>query len=124
MTNYVVENLALRCGVQESDVVKQLAGWETHDYIVNGEVIGTGMSKGTEIHVALSKAHYKKGLRRDAIRTFLKPLFDRIGFLTTRVLIEHAEQARFVERIGFEKTWSDGRFNYYLLANLPYERNK
>lgn len=120
--NHLIKHLASQPGMSESYIASLFDDWESHDYVVNGESVGTAMIKGTEIHFALDPNHYKTAMRRGPMREAIKPLFDRIGFLTTRILIGHKDQARFVERVGFEKTWSDGRFDYYLLANLPYER--
>ena len=120
--NYVIDGLAKQLGLDAVQMEEKLKGWESIDYIIGSEVAGSGLIKGTEIHVTLGEKHRKHGLRRDAIRAFLLPLLNREGYLTTRILVDHKEQQKFIERIGFEKTWSDGRFNYYLLANLPYER--
>lgn len=120
--NHLIKHLASQPGMSEAYISSLLEDWETHDYVVDGEVVGTAMIKGSEIHFALDAKQYKKAMRRGPMRAAIKPLFDRLGFLTTRILIGHTDQARFVERVGFEKTWSDGRFDYYLLANLPYER--
>ena len=122
MTNFLIKHLGSQPGMSESYVESILSDWESHDYVVDGEVVGTAMLKGTEIHFALNPEKYKKALRREPMREAIKPLFERMGFLTTRILMDYYEQARFVKRVGFEKTWSDGRFDYYLLANLPYER--
>ena len=120
--NYVIDGLAKQLGLDPVQMEEKLKGWESVDYLIRDELAGNGLIKGTEIHVTLGEQFRKRGLRREAIRAFLRPLFEREGYLTTRVLVDHKEQQKFVERIGFEKTWSDGRFNYYLLAHLPYER--
>lgn len=120
--NHLIKHLASQPGMSEAYIASLFSDWESHDYMVDGQVAGTAMTKGTEIHFALDPRLYKKAMRRDAMRNAIKPLFDRMGFLTTRILLGHTDQARFVKRVGFEKTWSDGRFDYYLLANLPYER--
>lgn len=122
--NHVVNHLVSEYSMPEGDVRKLLEGWEEHDYKVDGVVVGTAMVKGTEIHFALDKNHYKTAMRRNPMRAAIKPLFDRLGFLTTRILVGHEKQARFVERVGFVKTTSDGKFDYFFLANLPYERKQ
>lgn len=121
--NYVIQSLAESLGVDQARLQESLSGWEAHDYLVNNEVVGTAMTKGTEIHFAINPAKRRKVMRRGNMREAIRPLFEELGFLTTRILIGHTNEARFVERVGFEKTTSDGKFDYYLLANLPFERN-
>ena len=120
--NFLIKHLASQPGMSEAYLKSLFRDWEAHDYVVGDEVVGTAMTKGTEIHFALDENKRLKAMRRAPMREAIKPILDRFGFLTTRILIGHVDQARFVTRVGFEKTWSDGRFDYYLLANLPYER--
>jgi hypothetical protein len=75
--------------------------------------------QGTEIHVEFTGAGR---LTRRAAREFLGGLMRELGFLTTRVPRDDQVNARFVERMGFERTWEDDRFVYYMLTELPFSR--
>jgi hypothetical protein len=37
-------------------------------------------------------------------------------------LLDHAAAISFVQRIGFRRTWSDERFVYFALTELPFPR--
>lgn len=97
--------------------------WEAIPVQVNGRHVGTAVMKGTEIHFALVPSWRPRSCQRGAIRAFLKPLFDRHGFLTTRVAHERPVQKKFVQRVGFKPTWRDEQVEYFLLGKMPYERN-
>lgn len=84
----------------------------------NGNCDGIAIQKGTEWHCQLAPGFE---LRRVEIREFLRPMFDKYGYLTTRVPVQDAANQRFNQVFGFKKTWSDGVFNYYILTALPFE---
>ena len=85
-------------------------------------VVWTVVAKGTEVHIALAPGWRPKGSMRGAVRSFFRPVFEKHGFLTTRVGHGRMKQKKFVERVGFRPTWKDGDVEYYLLSNLPFER--
>lgn len=122
MTDFVVINIAAKTGLPEAEVEKTLDGWKSVEGFLHGVHVANARIKGNEIHLAIGEKYRRRTFSRKCMREFIKPMLDELGYLTTRVLIGHDEQERFVERVGFEKTWTDGRFNYYLLSNLPYER--
>ena len=92
----------------------QVNGWSVHEHAA-----GWLAKKGTEIHVQIED---QSQLRRNTLRKFLKPMFEELGFLTTRAGKEDAFAQKFVQRIGFEKTWEDGKFAFFMLTALPFER--
>ena len=97
--------------------------WDAIPIQVDGCHVGTAVVKGTEIHFALVPGWRPRSCQRGAIRAFLKPLFERHGFLTTRVAHERPVQKKFVQRVGFKPTWRDEQVEYFLLGKMPYERN-
>lgn len=96
-----------------------LFDWEVVPAFVEGQHAATAIIKGTEIHFGLVP-EFRNRVTRGRIRAFLQPLLDRQGFLTTRVALEEPTKQRFVERVGFKPTWSDDRFKFYLLGELPW----
>lgn len=91
-------------------------GWE----IVTSECGGcVAALLGTEIHVEFTRPRV---ISRNRVRTFLAPLLAREGFLTTRVTHLDEVSSRFVERLGFQHTWSDIEFKYYILTALPFSK--
>ncbi len=92
-------------------------GWEAVPYIYGGERAGTAWILGAEIHFEL---HRPRSIHRHAAREFLRPLLAREGFLTTRVSHGDAPSGRFVRKLGFEFTWSDETYDYFMLTDLPF----
>ena len=103
------------------EAARALPDWETVEHRQNGELAGFALMKGTEFHCHLFPGFR---LRRAEMRKFLRPLYERHGFLTTRV--EHGDLAnqRFNKVFGFERTWSDDRYHYFLMAELPFGKEK
>ncbi len=95
-------------------------GWEVVPGYLDGEHAATAVVKGTEIHFAIVPQFRRKAVLRRRTQEFLRPLFERRGFLTTRVPRGSDKNKRFVERVGFKPTWQDETFQYYLLGNLPW----
>lgn len=94
--------------------------WEVVPGYIDGEHAATAVLKGTEIHFGIVPKFRRKAVLRERTREFLRPMHERMGFLTTRVLNGSHASRRFVERIGFKPTWSDDQFTYYLLGELPF----
>ena len=60
-------------------------GWDIHTYTRDGKVAAYAMVRGTEIHVKVYEAFKYRIIHRVATQEFIRPIFDRHGFLTTRV---------------------------------------
>lgn len=97
-----------------------LSEWEILPYLDGDQVTGAALMKGTEFHCHMTKSFR---LDRGRMREFLRPLFEREGYLTTRVDRGDVGNQRLNRSFGFKKTWSDDRFHYYILTQLPFERN-
>lgn len=97
--------------------------WEVIPGYIRGEHAATVILKGTEVHFGITPAFRKRAtlFRRESDKLF-KPLLERMGFLTTRIVLTATEQRNFVERVGFKPTWSDAFFQYYMLSELPFAR--
>lgn len=105
-------------GRTDRDLLRVLEGWALHPFYEGDELKGVAMTKGTEFH-----CHLVPGFRlnRRVMREFMRPLFERHGFLTTRVHRSDEANQRFNRVFGFERTWSDDQFHYYILTALPFE---
>lgn len=109
--------------LDREQALEQLASWEIIEGREHDQHVATAIMKGTEIHFAVQPENRRRLIRRKNTQEFLAPLLARHGFLTTRVLVRQEAEKRFVERIGFVPTWSDGLFQFYMLTRLPFERN-
>jgi hypothetical protein len=93
-----------------------LLGWGIHISACEGCVAALN---GTEIHVEFKRTGV---ITRRKVREFLGPLIDQSGFLTTRCEAGDSRSRRFIEKIGFQFTWADDRFEYFLLDRLPFSK--
>lgn len=109
-------------GIPKYDALQMLHDWNVMPGYVDGKLVASIIYAGTEVHFAIAKHARGKTINRRRTREFLKPLFDKKSFLTTRLLHDREGQRRFIERIGFKKTWSDEKYNYFMLTDLPFER--
>lgn len=107
---------------QHFEVTFLLAGWQVHEHRVAGELAAAALHKGTEVHFVCAPSWRKRLIRRRNTQEFLAPLLAKRGYLTTRVQVSEKANDMFVRRIGFKKTWSDGKFVYYMLTELPFSR--
>jgi hypothetical protein len=96
--------------------------WEVVPGYIDGKHAATAVLKGTEIHFGIVPEFRRKAILRSRTQEFLRPMLERRGFLTTRVLRTSTAQKRFVERVGFKPTWADETFQYYLLGQVPFVR--
>lgn len=120
--NTVFNFIAQQTGMEKEAIEEALKDWEANEIIADGKSIGTMIIKGTEVHMAFKPEHYRFALRRKQIQELMSPYFGRMGFLTTRILVDQVNAQDFVQRIGFKQTHTDGAFNYFLLADLPFSK--
>lgn len=97
-----------------------LNDWEAVPLVIDGNHAGTLIVKGMEVHFAFT-SRPTVCVRRVG-RELLAPVLDKYGMLTTRVPRELNAAKKFVRRVGFEFTWRDKEFDYFMLTTLPWER--
>lgn len=100
--------------------IELLDAWEPVPLIIDGKHAGTLIVKGMEVHFAFT-SRPTASVRRVG-REMLAPILDRYGMLTTRVPRSLRAAKKFVQRVGFEFTWQDHEFDYFMLSTLPWER--
>lgn len=114
----VFDHLASAYPEADGDMLVQILGqWEVLPYEQDGELAGAAMMNGSEFH-CITLPTFR--LRRRPMRQFLEPLFKRCGMLTTRVHHNDVANQRFNAAFGFAKTWSDDKFHYYVMTELPF----
>lgn len=118
---FLYDHLATEGILNQAAIDKALGDWEILEATTDdGDLIGIVMAKGSEVHLCARPEYYKRCLTRSNAKKLLWPIFERCGFLTTRIRIGSHSKQRFVERAGFEKTWADDRFVYYMMTEKPY----
>lgn len=118
----LVEQIADDGIISTREAGKLVEGWDAVPYEVDGVLHGAAMLNGSEIHFAMRPEWRGKSITRRRAREFLRPLLDRLGFLTTRV--EVGLDDAFVRRIGFTPTWSDGTFQFYMMTREPFAKKE
>lgn len=118
----IVESIWRGTGLPAQAIQAELAGWQAHPLTVDGQHVGTVVSKGPEVHVALVPGYRPRACQRRIVRELLAPILEAHGFLTTRVRLSEAAPHEFVRRVGFRPTWACDRYQYYLLGVLPFTR--
>jgi GNAT superfamily N-acetyltransferase len=98
------------------------SGWRTDELHDRGQLSAIAVVLGTEIHFAVSPKRRGGVIRRHRVAEFLRPHFDRLGFLTTRTYKATKDEVRFLERLGFEHLHKVGDIDHYMLTALPFER--
>lgn len=116
----IIEQIADDGVISFESAAKMVEGWEAVPYVVDRSLAGAAMLMGTEIHAAVRPEWRRKALTRKRLRAFLAPLLERQGYLTTRV--EVGLDDSFVRRMGFNPTWSDGQFQFYMMTALPFDK--
>lgn len=106
-------------GASDDAIVCSLNEWSIHPFYEGQTLMGCAFTLGTEFHCRLLPG-FK--LNRSMMREFMRPLFDKYGFLTTRV--EHGDTAnrRFNKVFGFVPTWADETHQYFILTSIPFDR--
>lgn len=120
----IIASIRKGTSLSRPQILQELESWEVKPLDFEGRHVATLIVKGTEVHFALAPGWRPAGSHRGAVRAVLQPVFDRFGFLTTRVLHGRYAQKAFVQKLGFRPTWHDANVEYYLLGSMPFERKK
>ena len=98
---------------------ESLDGWECHVAQRNGQDVAMVIVRGCEVHMA--SLTDKGAISRKNVLQFLTPILDKHGMVTTRTPLSVTDD-RLRDKLGFIKTWSDDRWNYFALTELPYQK--
>lgn len=120
----VVRSIRKHALVSRFEILKSLEGCGAVPLMLDGQHAGTVIYRGTEVHFAFVEGWVPKPCRKE-LREVLRPLFDRFGFLTTRLYLSAPPaQHRLAHRVGFRRTWNDGAYQYYMLGQLPGDKEQ
>ena len=98
--------------------------WSERLYERGGKAVARLIRMGSEVHFEIHPEHRHRVIYRHVTREFLRPVFEEHGFLTTRTHPRDFKSQAFIERLGFERTWSDENFDYYMLTALPFGKKE
>lgn len=97
-------------------------GWEAQVLYRDGEDVAVLINCGTEVHLNVKPGFEGKVLSKKALKELFAPIREKWGFLTTKLPLKSEHDRQFIERIGFTKTWSSDKFDYFILTTQPFER--
>jgi hypothetical protein len=97
-------------------------GWDVTPIYRDGHLAGFFCTQGNEIHAYRSDDFKGRWLTHQDIERLTKPLFERYGFVQTRVRTSNDTGHKFVQRLGFTKTGEDGGLTLYRAERLNHAR--
>lgn len=124
LVDSVVEHLQGITGLTGRQVREQLSEWKLVPYLYNKKIAGVGMVRDTELHFFMLPECRIAAFKRQAAREFIGKLLRTREYLTTRVLLGDEISKKFVTRFGFQETRSDETYRYFILYDLPFNRQK
>lgn len=111
--------------MNSAEFIEQLGdsikGWTTEPVFRAGREVGLFLYRGTEAH--FMSFDEKHAISRKNATHHLSKIFDEYGFVTTRVPIEETDH-RLREILGFQFQWSDEKFTYWILTQLPWGKHE
>lgn len=100
---------------------EHLEGWTVEVAKRAGQDVAIVATQGAEIHL-VSLVGPRAMTRRNTL-AFLQPLLERYGYATTRVPIDETNH-KLREHLGFTETWNDGRWRYFAMTALPFQKEE
>lgn len=121
VTEVVREHLR-ESGVSDAQITAGLAQWALLPVHARGGALAAVLlQRGCELHVVLPPEKRGKGIiTRAGVRAALQPVLEQYGYVTTRIVKGDGSQRLFIDRLGFKPTWSDERYTYFILTQLPF----
>jgi hypothetical protein len=93
-----------------------LEGWTIEGVEHEGELAFAFLSKGPQFHFQSFSA--KQPITLKMIKTYLQPLIDRYGYVTTKTPKDDTRQHRFNRRFGFAAVGDDNFDIHYRLERI------
>lgn len=100
-------------GIDVSDVVRDLAGWDVRAVIVDHEAVGGIATKGCEIHCGVVPKASGRWFSKRVFKETIGQLLDEYGMAATTVRNENLVGHDFVQRLGFIPVVSDKKVTRY-----------
>jgi hypothetical protein len=117
----IVRDHLRELGIPPAQIAQTLSQWMVASCYAGDELVAATMTSGTEIHLVLAPEHRGKGtITRKQIRSVLGPMLEQYGYATSRAAKDSARDRLFLDRLGFYPTWSDDKFVYYMMTQLPF----
>ena len=121
--SFVMEHLLRDVKLNGSEISELLQRCEVREIEYQGAVSCALFISGNEVHLVGNPEYRGRTGSRRLVRDTFASLLEEKDFVTTRIPIDTPPRDRTGERMGFTHTWSDQRFDYYILTEVPYARH-
>lgn len=105
-----------RVSIDRATADQVFSGFELSAAVSGGEVIGTFLAKGPEVHAAIVPCHRRKWASRSLMRKALDPIMARFGFVQTSVMKDNVKGHDFVTRLGFQPVGENESMTFFRMA--------
>lgn len=123
MLDFVEAHLRENVKMSEDEIADLMSRCEIREIEYQGAVTCALFISGNEVHLLAHPNHLGRAGSRRVIRDTIRALLAEKEFVTTRIPKDTPLRDRTGERMGFTHTWSDDRFDYYILTEVPYARH-
>lgn len=124
MLEFIEAHLRDNVKMSPDEIDDLLSRCEIREIEYQGAVTCALFVSGHEVHLLAHPNHVGHVGSRRLVRDTFRALLAEKDFVTTRIPIDTPMRDRTGERMGFTYTWSDERFDYYILTEVPYARTR
>lgn len=112
-----IEHLMADEGLSYAQAREALEGYEAIPFVEDGKHMATLIQRNAEVHFAGFKQYRGKGqITARRLRTFLLPILQQRGFLTTK--LAKGEPDVFIRKLGFKKIGESPSHRIYMLTRI------
>ena len=104
--------------ITKREYLAGLEGWKVSPFEREGALLGAAITKGPEFHFVTFGGRWN--LTRADIRSWLKPILDEYGCVTTKTPKDDTRQQRFNRLLGFVPEGEDEFFVHMRLTKLRH----
>jgi hypothetical protein len=97
-------------------------GWTEHLVLRNNKKVGLFVIQANEIHCLRDDSYAGRWLTRQDLERLTQPIFQKYGYLVTKVSNGNLNGDRFVKRLGFYKIFNDCDNTHYRADKLNHSR--
>ena len=109
----VHERLKDRTDISFEQFISATNDFEFRPFYLNENLICIVMIKDSEVHVITSHEYEGHGLSRKLFKETLSEIFNRHGFVSTKIMKNHHSGIRLAEWLGFRKISEEGNILNY-----------
>lgn len=114
----LIEAVRERVKIGLRDFIESINGFELVALVDGEETVGSVLTKGNEVHIAIRTSYRRRWYSRRLKRTILGALIRDYGCAVTSVMKDNPRGIQFVEALGFQRAFEDRSKIHYKLERL------